>query len=455
MKRTVISLLILVMPIFGVVGKTELTQKEREYLQKKKVITMCVDPEWMPYERIEKGQHIGMAADYMKIISNLISTPIRLVPTKSWSESISCAQKRECDIYSLAMSTPQRRTYMDFTRPYLSIPLVITTRIDELFIADITQVLDRKLGVSKGYAFAELLRLKYPAINLVEVENINEGLTRVAQGELYGFVGTLSTVGYQLQKSYIGELKVAGKFDDRWELGIGVRNDDPILLAILDKAIASLDSGTKQHIFNKWISVKYDTRIDYTLLWQIGAILLLIVAFLVYRQHELQKYNSLLQKLSVTDKLTSLYNRQKIDEALHEQLELYFRYQKPFSVLIADVDHFKRVNDTFGHLVGDEVLKFVADYIRSHCRATDIVGRWGGEEFIIISPQTELEGMRSIAEKIRLAIAEHECSHDITLTVSIGVTQVNIHDNFNSIIKRVDDALYDAKERGRNCVTAV
>ena len=96
-----------------------LNDKEKNYLEKKKTIKMCVDPDWMPFEKIEKGKHVGIAADYIKIIEEKIKKPITLIPTKTWSESLELGQKKDCDIFSLIRTTPQREKYLNFTKPYL------------------------------------------------------------------------------------------------------------------------------------------------------------------------------------------------------------------------------------------------------------------------------------------------------------------------------------------------
>lgn len=219
---------------------------------------MCIDPNWMPYEKIEGGKHIGMTYDYMKLFSERIGIPITLVQTSTWSKSLEYAKSRKCDIFSLAMSTPKRKEYMNFTKPYLSIPLVISTRLNELFITNIIDIQSKRLGIVKDYAFVEILKLKYPGINLIEVASLNEGLAQVAEGELYGFVGTLSSVGYSIQQNFIGELKITGKFDEKWELGVGVRSDEPLMHSIFEKAIDSVGFSTRQEIMNKWLSVKYE-----------------------------------------------------------------------------------------------------------------------------------------------------------------------------------------------------
>ena len=120
-----------------------------------------------------------------------------------------------------------------------------------------------------------------------------------------------------------------------------------------------------------------------------------------------------------------------------------------------DLDHFKHVNDTFGHDVGDYVLQTVTNVVKVNIRTTDVVARWGGEEFMVLMPQSDMQAARSVAEKLRLAIAGNHFDKVERLTVSFGVTAFEPQDDLNSLLKRVDDALYRAKEQGRNRVEAL
>jgi PAS domain S-box-containing protein len=272
------------------------TEEEQNFLAAQKKITMCVDPDWMPLEKIEKGQHVGMSADYFALIEEKIGLPIVLVPTRNWSESIEFAKARKCDIFSLAMATPERRTYMHFTDPYLSFPLVLATQNDQRFIDDLTSVQDKLLGVVKGYAFGELLRSKYPKMQIVDVASVNEGLKLVAQNKIYGFIGTLATVSSTIQKGFSDELKIVGKFDERWELGVATRNDQPQLLHVFNKAINTIDKAEHQQILNRWISVKYVKSTDYTYVWRILPFVIAGILFLLSRYYTLGKYNKRLKK---------------------------------------------------------------------------------------------------------------------------------------------------------------
>ncbi|WP_028450746.1 GGDEF domain-containing response regulator [Chitinibacter tainanensis] len=170
------------------------------------------------------------------------------------------------------------------------------------------------------------------------------------------------------------------------------------------------------------------------------------------RTKELIEKNKQLEQLSQTDKLTGLFNRHKLDLQLAEEVLRCQRGGNAFSLIIADVDHFKNINDTYGHPAGDEVLVSVAKTLQAQSRAIDIVGRWGGEEFLILSPVTELAGALQAAEHYRSAIAASKHNHALNITASFGVASYQENDTVNSILARVDHLLYQAKNSGRNCV---
>jgi len=157
-------------------------------------------------------------------------------------------------------------------------------------------------------------------------------------------------------------------------------------------------------------------------------------------------------KLSITDRLTQLVNRIRLDRVLDEQIEIANRYQTPFAIILLDVDHFKQVNDTHGHLVGDDVLVRLAQILMTNTRSVDVVGRWGGEEFLIIAPNTSIDEAAIFAEKLRLALAGTEFPVVGYKTGSFGVTGFVPGDNLGTLVARADAALYIAKKAGRNQV---
>lgn len=555
-------------------SKNNLSQEELLYLKKKKKILMCVLPNWLPFEQIdEKNQHKGIGADFMKIISNYIDTPIELLPTKTWAQSLQNIRDRKCDILPVAMDIPSRRDSMDFTKPYVSEPFVIATKSDELFIKNINDLTNRKIGIVKSYAFIEVLKSENPEIEIVSVKNTKEGLEKVRSGELFGYVDTMPTIGYGIQKYSFLDLKIAGKLEFDIELSIATRNDEPLLNKIMQKAIDDISEEQRRTIVGKWISIKVTQEFNYKFLWQLSGVFLLILLVILYKNravsilnkklldaskaieeqqsmvdkyvlilstdlngvitevneayckvigfhksellgktHAIMKhpemndsffntmwqdinrdkvwngeiknltkdgetvwfflniepiikngkkvgYRSIsenitdkkqIEKLSITDQLTQLYNRHKLESSFSIEIGRAKRYGHPLSMILLDIDYFKSVNDNYGHDIGDETLISVANILKNNIRATDIVGRWGGEEFIIIVTETNIEDTQLLSEKIRSAIETYHFNEIGHKTASFGVSSLDSGDTKESLIQKADQALYKAKRNGRN-----
>lgn len=173
----------------------------------------------------------------------------------------------------------------------------------------------------------------------------------------------------------------------------------------------------------------------------------------------MRQQNLLLEELSVTDGLTGLFNRSKLDAILSDQLARFGRNKRPFSVMMIDVDHFKTLNDNFGHVVGDEILIAVARILANSIRSIDFAARYGGDEFVIILTETMTDAAIKTAERIRAQVAEVGSKlkdHKVTITLSIGITHCQIEDKTPTILlARVDSALYEAKKAGRNRIQAI
>lgn len=159
-----------------------------------------------------------------------------------------------------------------------------------------------------------------------------------------------------------------------------------------------------------------------------------------------------LKRLATTDMLTGLMNRSRFDYLLKHELGRLSRYVRPFSLIMLDIDYFKTINDSQGHDVGDQVLRALATLLETNLRSADYCARWGGEEFIILAPETPREQAAKLAEKIRQRIASASFPGADRVTVSLGVAEAAAHDTPKSMMKRVDNALYHAKESGRDRV---
>lgn len=566
------------------------SKAETQYLAQKKQVTMCVDPDWLPLEGIsEASEHTGIAADILQAVMKNSGLKLQLVPTKSWQESINLAKQRQCDIFSLAMKTPERLEYMNFTRPYVSFPFVVATRNTEIYIDNMAPLKGKKLTMLKGYASAELLGNEYPDIDIIQVDSRLDGIRMVRNGQAFGYVDALPPLASTIQQEGITDIRIAGKLDKNYELSIATRNDEPLLLGIMQKALNTVSPETIRSIYNKWLAIRYESRTDYSLLYKVIVAFVVMALVGLWRHIELFKinqtieeknrqlqqayekyfwlaenmddviwvmnangkfiyispsvekmrgysveemlmqglnkiacegsrqqvqdtlqagleaikrgetpqmqtlrieqpcrdgstvwtevnarwvvdkktgemrliglsrditqaisYEKQLEKLALTDQLTGLYNRHKLDEMLVQQLELANRYDSTFAVMVLDIDHFKQVNDTFGHHVGDSTLVEFAHVMATSTRKTDIVGRWGGEEFLIIIPQADKVSLPEMAEKLRRNIEKHHFDTVKQITASIGIAVQKPGEAVTSLLSRADDALYRSKQQGRN-----
>jgi len=168
-----------------------------------------------------------------------------------------------------------------------------------------------------------------------------------------------------------------------------------------------------------------------------------------------KKMEEELMRLATTDPLTGAYNRTKFNDIMGRELERVKRYGERLSIIIFDIDHFKQINDVYGHMVGDEVLRGISELVRSNIRKIEYLVRWGGEEFMIVASGTEIEKAVHLANRIRSIVEEYRFENIEKITISCGVTEFKEGDTVDSFIKRADDALYMAKNKGKNRVEVI
>jgi diguanylate cyclase (GGDEF)-like protein len=181
-------------------------------------------------------------------------------------------------------------------------------------------------------------------------------------------------------------------------------------------------------------------------------VLLAAIATLRAGYHRAEAHAQLMQSLATTDPLTGLPNRRALDDCLQSALAAAHRHAESVSVALIDVDHFKRINDRYGHAMGDRVLVQLGHRLAADLRASDRLGRWGGEEFLLVSGHTPLPAALELAERLRASVAGFGFGHGEPVTVSIGVAQVRQGDDADTLLARADEALYRAKDAGRDRV---
>lgn len=441
--------------------KKHLNDEEKKYLEEKKVVKICADPNWMPFDKIdENGNYIGIGSDYFKLFSQSLPVKFEALQTKTWDESIQKAKEKQCDVLSLSIEADERKSFLNFTSAYINVPIVAATKLNVPFINNIKELKNKPIGMVENFGIIEILKDMYSELNIIEVNSVEEGLEKTKNGEFFAFIDTLPTLAYELQFKHMENLKISGKLYENLGLHLGVRNDDETLLKIMQKAIDNITNEQKRDILNSWISVKYEAGVDYSLVWKIVLVVILAFIGLIYlslknklleeAERTIKEKNIELEKLATTDKLTQIYNRAKLDEILEKELRRCQRYGNTFGICILDIDFFKKINDTYGHQVGDKVLVELAKILKLSLRQTDYIGRWGGEEFLIICPETQNTGIEKAIKNIQHKIKTHYFINNIKVTISFGLTLYKNSDTRDTILQRADEALYKAKEEGRD-----
>jgi polar amino acid transport system substrate-binding protein len=434
-----------------------LSVNERSFLHKTK-IRYTSTYTWPPFnfrsDTDDKGLD-GIAGDFWNLIVQRAGMNTSFVEAPTWGTVLNAIKTKSADVTLATAVTANMKPYALFSKPYASFPNVIVTNKTIDFLPGLSALEGKKVAIGEGYSIADAIAKHYPNITIVGVENTREGLKLLSKKRVDAVIDILPVVAYLINIDHYIDLKISGTTEFDFDVRMMVRNDYPELKSIIDKGIDSISVAQRQKIFNRYIAVTYEDRVDYRWVYRIGIAAVIIISVFLYRQFEMGKYNQKLLKMAITDPLTKLPNRIKLDEKLLECFTFYQRIQRPFSIIIMDLDNFKRVNDTYGHMVGDKTLVALASLLRTTVRDIDIVGRWGGEEFMIICPETDKAGAYHVAYKIQSTINGYDFEAIHTLTSSFGISEFGKDDYVDGAVKRADEALYEAKEAGRNRIVVL
>ncbi len=436
----------------------ELTCAEKKFI-KSHILKCILTTSWAPFNTLRDGKLTGITVDYWNIIKKRLNLRSQCKTIDSWSDLLQKIKNKKADITLATTNTPDREKYAVFSKPYAAYPIVIATKNNIGFISNIKYLKGRKIAVGKNYTVEELLKKNYPSIQIVEAKNINEALNMVSDGKVFAALDILPVIAYHINKNNFTNLKIAGKTPWNFNVKFMIRKDYKILLPAINNAIDSINEDEKMAINNKWISVLYQsghsTKEIVNIILIALVILLIILGWVINLKKEIRKRKKLeleLERLATVDILTSINNRYKMDLTLYEQIEISKRYKRPISLIYFDIDFFKLVNDTYGHKIGDLALIELSNLVLDSLRKSDVFGRWGGEEFLIILPETMLSEAVTLAQKLKTTIENHNFDTIKKLTCSFGVISYEGNDSVETLMNRVDKKLYKAKQNGRNRV---
>ena len=402
------------------------------------------------------GMHEGLLHDYLDIIAE--KTGLRFVPQIEDKSNLE-NQLKEKKVDILAISPHADSFNLLYSAKYFDLHQTSFVRKD-------TQLKSiNRIGVLNYISDSkkmQYIQTAYPQANIINYSTIQEAERNLKNRNvdlLYLSEEILLTYIKDNHINYI-EYAIDKIPNNTLPLSFALEQDSITLKNILSKAINDISYEQHNSIRNKWIPVIIENEFDWALIWEIIAIVSIIIVLVLYRQismkklnNELQDVNIKLKELSELDHLTKLYNRRYFEDYIENVILQDDRDNVHNSLLMFDIDDFKKINDTYGHHIGDEVLRQLAKNIQKSSRKSDIIARVGGEEFLILLQNTSLDGAKIHCENIRKMIENlviKDGENNISFTVSMGLTNFRKTDSLDSVLLRIDNSLYEVKRTGKN-----
>ncbi len=417
----------------------------------------------------------GLVVDVFNVIAERAGIRFEYQVLQDREQILQTLDEGTGDILLNIGDTQDVAQWLDFTAAVTEIPVSVFVRENASSVSSVSDLKDRKVALVSNHQLMQknLSLASLSQLNIVNYEQVELAFYALMSKQVDALIylePVVWNVAINLQLS--DQVKTLSTPLSVIPFNIGVRKQQQQLLEKLELARQSINrSDQYQKIYNHWFKHDIPFWNTRTVFWSMSAVVVLILLITQWlRSRELQVLNESLQQqiddatvqlsesnaylmdLTVTDSLTGINNRRAFENSLSELILRSNRYNEVFSMLIFDIDDFKKLNDHFGHAVGDSVLIELVERVNSVVRDVDTLCRWGGEEFTILMPQTGQEGALKMAERCRSAVANEDFEEVGQVTISLGVTCYMPLDNERKLFKRADDALYEAKSQGKNCV---
>ncbi len=448
-------------------NKIKLTEQEQRFLKKNNPVRMGVLKDLSPVEFVnEHGEFSGINRDIIELVSERTGLHFQYIYYENWQQVYQAIIDNNIDLISSVTMTKKRQEEILFTDSYWSMPWVI---MHPHHLGKQTKLRDfygKQLAIVKGYYLISQLRKQHPLITFKVVNDRKQAQLALQQGKVDGFVTTIATATELLKKESLVTLMISIMESVSLDKShFGVNKQSPLLKTIINKGLLSVTEKDKQAIYDNWFTVNINTGIDRDIVIQVGiqvgVIILFIIIMIVmwnrrlHSEVEHRKQLELIMKHMAThDELTGLANRVLLKDRLNTALEFHFRHSLQIAVMFIDLDGFKNINDTYGHDVGDELLKIVAQRLQGCVRKSDTVARFGGDEFVILLTGLHCQSEAAyVADKVlQLIQEEFELSQaKAKIGCSIGISVYpDDGDNTTDLVKIADTLMYQVKAAGKN-----
>lgn len=442
------------------------TSKEKKWLKNHPQLTVGIDQSWYPIEFVDnKGTFSGISADYLSIISEQLDINFQPLLNKSWREAFNGFKQGKVDLMLSIVATDTRKNNYLFSQPYFSTPTVIATKRGSFYAENLLSLKNRKLALVRGFSIVEVVKNDYPDIDIILVDSVKHGLTSLLENKVDAFLGANAVINYEIDKLKTNDLIIAGFSPYLLEISIAVNNELEPLVPILNKVFDNISDKEKAAISNSWFAIQISNGIDLKTILIFALPILsffIIIITIVIRFNRALKIEitnrknveAELKHLAQHDPLTQLANKRLFEQLSSVALNLARRSKKQQALMFIDIDGFKPVNDSFGHVAGDKLLIDIAARLNQSVRHSDIVARVGGDEFVIhLANECDRKDAQIIASKILAALeVSFELEQGIAkISASIGIAIFPTDgDNVNELLHSADKAMYKAKRAGKN-----
>lgn len=445
-----------------------LSSEEKEWLSQHSQIKVGVLADWAPMEFIdENGQFRGVTQDILHKLNQRLGTNFVAVPFQHWSELEQAFRQGDIDIVANMSDLPERRQYAAFSFNFWPLQWTLISHNSTTEINQLNQLEGKKIAVLSEYQIVKYFEANFPAIQLLHVKSLDDGLKALQRGEADFVVDTVVSSGRALRQTENRHLRMHLPTDmPTYPSLFAVRKDWPELLNILDRGLKTLTEADRSEILDRWFNVQIRQGVDegevIDLILQIVGIGLFLLALVFFWNMSLRREISLrrnmeqqMRFMATHDDLTKLANRNLLEERLTQALHQHARHHEKLALLFLDLDGFKEVNDRFGHHVGDELLIKVADVLNHCVRKSDTVARFGGDEFVILlTAMLDKDDAAIVAEKILLHLSTplslSACSAQVGASIGIALYPDNGTDS-QQMMKAADSLMYLAKQQGKGC----
>jgi polar amino acid transport system substrate-binding protein len=426
-----------------------LSDEDSKYLENNN-FTLYVEDNKIPFSFKITNQLKGIEIDFWNLISKKLSKPLNIEETiNNQIFTIFSNTIKAKFIYSFEKKNTSGYLLTD---PVAQVPIALVTKNDKNFITNLSTLKNIQIGVINNLEIISTLQKEYPKINFIGIDSTDIALMKLQKNEIFALIDNMYTISHKINKNNLNNIKINTLLNHKLNIYLQSEEKNRLFINILNSAINRFTQEDKNNILNNYQFIFYPKTIDIYFIAKIIIPFVLLLIIFIYFNFKLKKeikkrkeIEKQLSELANKDGLTNIYNRRRIEELCEIEIIRNKRYKSDLSIIFFDINDFKDINDNIGHHVGDEVLIKISDIINKNIRNIDFIGRWGGDEFLIILPQTSLSQTKNIVSNLEDLLKEMEFNDSITVTCSFGIANYENGDTLDSLLKKADESMYEQK----------